>query len=61
VPLPGNYFSLTVGPNWVPTGNILVRPAFRWDFFSGRSGVNPFNDGVSTNQTMLGFDAIQTF
>jgi len=61
VPLPGNYFSLTVGPNWLPTGNVLVRPAFRWDFFSGRSGVNPFNDGVSTNQTMLGFDAIQKF
>ena len=61
VPLPGNYFSLTLGPNWVPTGNIIVRPAFRWDFFSGRSGVNPFNDGVSTNQTMLGFDAIQKF
>ncbi|NCY03671.1 MAG: porin, partial [Planctomycetia bacterium] len=54
VPLPGNYFSLTVGPNWVPTANVLVRPAFRWDFFSGRSGVLPFNDGVSTNQTMLG-------
>ncbi|MFM8708212.1 MAG: outer membrane beta-barrel protein [Planctomycetia bacterium] len=61
VPLPGNYFSLTLGPNWVPTANTLVRPAFRWDFFSGSSGVRPFNDGVSTNQTMLGFDAIQKF
>ena len=61
VPLPGNYFSLTVGPNWVPNANVLVRPCFRWDFFSGRSGVLPFNDGVSTNQTMLGFDAIQKF
>ena len=61
VPLPGNYYSLTVGPNWVPTGNFLMRPCFRWDFFSGRSGVLPFNDGVSTNQTMLGFDAIQKF
>jgi hypothetical protein len=61
VPLPGNYFSLTLGPNWVPTRNFLMRPAFRWDFFSGRSSVRPFNDGVSTNQTMLGFDAIQKF
>ena len=61
VPLPGNYFSLTLGPNWVPSGNVLVRPAFRWDFFSGSSAVRPFNDGVSTNQTMLGFDAIQKF
>ena len=61
VPLPGNYFSLTLGPNWVPTGNVLVRPAFRWDFFSGSGNVKPFNDGVSQNQTMLGFDAIQKF
>jgi len=61
VPLPGNYFSLTLGPNWVPTANVLVRPAFRWDFFSGSGNVKPFNDGVSQNQTMLGFDAIQKF
>ncbi len=61
VPLPGNYFSLTLGPNWVPSANVLVRPCFRWDFFSGTSGVLPFNDGVSTNQTLLGFDAIQKY
>jgi len=61
VPLPGNYFSLTVGPNWLPTKNLIMRPAFRWDFFSGSSNVKPFNDGVSNNQTMLGFDAIQKF
>ena len=64
VPLPGNYYSLTLGANWVPTGNFLMRPAFRWDFFGGPFGGNtrlPYNDGVSTNQTMLGFDIIQKF
>ena len=63
VPLPGNYYSLTIGPNWVPTGNFLMRPAFRWDFFGGPSGGprRPFNDGASNQQTMLGFDMIQKF
>ena len=67
VPLPGNYYSLTLGANWVPTGNFLMRPAFRWDFYGGPLGGPPsgprlpYNDGASWNQTMLGFDAIQKF
>jgi hypothetical protein len=62
VPLPGNYYSLTVGPNWVPTGNFLMRPCFRWDFFGGPTGPRrSYNDGVSNQQTMLGFDLIQKF
>jgi len=59
VPLPGNYFSLTVGPNWVPSSNVLVRPAIRWDFYSGTA--KPFDDGASTSQFLVGFDAIQKF
>jgi hypothetical protein len=63
VPLPGNFYSLTLGPNWTPTGNFLMRPAFRWDFFGGPYGGPraPYNDGVSNQQTMLGFDLIQKF
>jgi hypothetical protein len=67
VPLPGNYYSLTLGANWVPTGNFLLRPAFRWDLFGGPQGGPPtgprlaYNDGASWNQTTLGFDAIQKF
>jgi hypothetical protein len=63
VPLPGNYYSLTVGPNWTPTGNFLLRPAFRWDFFGGPYGGPraPYHDGISNQQTMLGFDLIQKF
>ena len=63
VPLPGNFYSLTLGPNWSPSGNFLMRPAFRWDFFGGPYG-GPraaYNDGVSNQQTMLGFDMIQRF
>jgi hypothetical protein len=63
VPLPGNFYSLTIGPNWTPTGNFLMRPAFRWDFFGGPYGGPraPYNDGISNQQTMLGFDLIQKF
>jgi hypothetical protein len=40
-----------------------MRPAFRWDFFGGPSGGPraPYNDGISNQQTMLGFDMIQKF
>jgi hypothetical protein len=63
VRLPGNFYSLTLGPVWSPTGNFLMRPAFRWDFFGGPYGGPraPYNDGVSNQQTMLGFDMIQKF
>ena len=63
VPLPGNYYSLTIGPNWVPTGNFLMRPAIRWDFFGGPDGQprRPFNDGASDDQLLLGFDMIQKY
>ena len=63
VPLPGNYYSLTAGANWLPTGNFLMRPAIRWDFFGGPFGQSrlPYDDGASNNQVTLGFDMIQRF
>jgi len=63
VPLPGNFYSLTVGANWGPSGNFLLRPAIRWDFFGGPFGQPrlPYNDGASASQLLLGFDAIQKF
>ena len=61
VPLPGKFYPLTLGPNWTPTGNFLMRPAFRKDFFGGPYDCPraPFNDGIGHRQTMLGFDLIQ--
>jgi hypothetical protein len=63
VPLPGNYYSLTFGANLVPTGNVLVRPAIRWDFFGGpdSGAIKPYRDGTRDAQLLLGFDAIQRF
>lgn len=58
-PLPGNFFSFTVGPNYSPHPNLVVRPEIRWDFYDGNS--HPFNDGQSKNQVLLGLDAILRF
>ena len=59
VPLPGNYASWTVGVNWTPTTNILLRPEIRWDSYQGSA--KPFDDGQKTYQLLLGFDAIVQF
>lgn len=58
-PLPGNYGSWTVGVNWTPTTNVLIRPELRWDSYSGPT--NPFDDGLKTYQLLLGLDAIVQF
>jgi hypothetical protein len=58
-PLSGNFFSLTVGPNWLPTENLLIRPELRWDFYDGSA--QPYADGTRSQQLMLGFDIILKF
>ncbi|MBX9626888.1 MAG: porin, partial [Gemmataceae bacterium] len=59
-PLPGNYFSLTTGFNYNPCPNVTIRPEIRWDFTSDTVG-NPFNDGRSQQQLLLGADLIVRF
>jgi hypothetical protein len=56
-PLPGNYFSATVGLNYSPIPNLIVRPEVRWDF-ANDTVVAPFNDGTRNNQFMAGIDVI---
>ncbi|HEY2249677.1 MAG TPA: outer membrane beta-barrel protein, partial [Planctomycetaceae bacterium] len=58
-PLPGSYGSLTVGANWTPQTNIMIRPELRWDTYSGSA--RPFDDGTKTYQLLLGCDAIVQF
>ncbi len=59
-PLPGNYGSWTVGLNWTPEQNILIRPELRWDKYSG-GPAKPYDDGLKTYQLLLGLDAIVQF
>ncbi|MCI0704160.1 MAG: outer membrane beta-barrel protein [Planctomycetia bacterium] len=59
-PLPGNYFSLTGGINYLPMPNLIVRPEVRWDFTSDTIR-RAFNDGAKNNQLLFAFDAIWQF
>ena len=58
-PLPGNYFSFTVGPNYSPSPNLVIRPEIRYDTYNGSA--LPFDDGRKTQQLMLGVDMILKF
>ena len=58
-PLPGNYFSFTLGPNYSPSNNLIVRPEVRYDTYNGSA--QPFDDGRKTQQLMFGIDVIMKF
>jgi len=58
-PLPGNFVSLTVGPNYSPSPNLIVRPELRYDTYDGAA--RPYDDGRKTQQLMLGIDMIMKF
>lgn len=60
----GNYFNFTVGLNWRPAHNMVVRPELRWDW----SDVTPpfgltgaFDDLSDKNQFTLATDVILSF
>jgi hypothetical protein len=58
-PLPGSYASWTIGANWTPRQNVMLRPELRWDSYSGTA--RPYDDGKKTYQLLLGLDAIVNF
>jgi hypothetical protein len=58
-PLPGNFVSFTVGPNYSPSPNLIVRPELRYDTYDGAA--RPYDDGRKTQQLMLGIDMIMKF
>jgi hypothetical protein len=59
----GNYYEATLGVNYKPHANVLLRPEIRYDWFDGAvAGPNrPFNNGASLSQFSGGFDFIVTF
>ena len=63
----GNFFEISLGLNWRPNGNWLVRPEIRWDWYDGPASfvpgkpAMPFNDGASDDQTTFAVDAIFMF
>jgi hypothetical protein len=58
-PLPGNFYEITLGTNYSPNPNVLIRPGVRFDFYSGSA--KPFDDGTKNNQILFGVDAILRF
>ena len=59
----GNYYEATLGVNYKPHSNFLIRPEIRWDWYDGviAGGNHPFNNGQSDSQFSGGFDMIVTF
>ena len=63
----GDFFEVSLGLNWRPTGNWLVRPEVRWDWYDGPASfipgkpAKPFNDEVSDDQMTFAVDAIFSF
>jgi hypothetical protein len=62
----GNFYAITLGANWRPTANWIVRPNVRFDWFQGDLTANntegdPFDGGNGNSQTLIGFDAIYTY
>jgi hypothetical protein len=62
-PYEGNFYETSVGLNWKPNPNIVVRPELRWDWFDGTNlgaGPAPFA-GDRNDQFVFGMDMIITF
>jgi hypothetical protein len=60
----GDYCEITLGLNYKPHANLLLRPEIRWDWYDGEVAAvdaHPFNRGQSDSQFTGGFDLIFTF
>ncbi len=62
----GDFSALSVGLNWRPHANILIRPEARWDWYNGAdnanvAGLRPFDGGTLDEQFLLAADLIVTF
>ncbi len=56
----GNFYEMSVGLNWTPCSNLMVRPEIRWDWYEG-AGPMPFDDGTKNEQFTAAVDAIIVF
>ena len=60
---PGSYYATTVGLNWKPNANLIVRPEVRFEKFDAIHGGNgtPYAEGTHDDCVFAGFDAIFMF
>ena len=60
----GTFTEVTLGLNWHPNPNIVVRPEARWDAYSGSPNLQdqlPFGDGTRSSQFLFATDLIFSF
>ncbi len=57
------YYEFTVGLNWKPIPNLMIRPETRWDLSNVSAGAagGPFDDSNHRDQFTFGIDFILTF
>jgi len=59
----GDFYEITLGLNWTPHPNVIVRPEVRWDWFDSDDNhdANPYDAGQRNDQFMLGCDFIISY
>ncbi|MBN2295974.1 MAG: porin [Pirellulales bacterium] len=60
---PGDFFEISLGLNWQPSRNVMIRPEVRWDWFDkhGHGDSYPYDAGGRRNQFMGACDLIVSF
>ncbi len=69
---PGSFYETSLGFNYKPNANIIIRPEIRYDWYTGPGGFlapgvpgpppsQPFNDNFDKNQFLIGIDGIVQF
>jgi len=60
----GDFYEISLGLNWTPRTNIIVRPECRWDWYRGPvdgAGNFPYYSGSLPDQFTFATDLIATF
>ncbi len=61
----GDFGALSLGLNWRPHANVVIRPEARWDWYNGGdnrlTNLRPFDGGTRDRQFLLACDLIVTF
>ncbi len=73
----GNFYELTLGANYKPNANTVIRPMVRFDWYQGgqssfintgytpaagvNSGGDPYDAGLKNHQFIYGLDYITLF
>jgi len=60
----GTFTEVTLGMNWRPNPNIVIRPEARWDCYTGTTNLQgelPFGDGTRSSQFLFATDVIFSF